>query len=89
MNSPDLPEASRPRVAWLHGRVLCACVAASDAPVMVVNVADEFCRVTHDTLVAFVSEAALYGLPCCVRGARFASALAPCDDSINRIHPNW
>jgi len=50
---------------------------------------DEFCRVTHDTLVAFVGEATVYGLPRCVRGARFVSALAPRDDSINRVHRNW
>ncbi len=50
---------------------------------------DEFYCVTHDALVAFVGEAALYGLPRCVRGARFASALAPCDESINRVHRDW
>jgi hypothetical protein len=50
---------------------------------------DEFRRVTHNILVAFVGEAALYGLTRCVRGARFMSILAPRDDSINRVHRDW
>jgi hypothetical protein len=38
MNLPDLPEASRSRVALLHGCILCAYDAAIDAPVTVIHI---------------------------------------------------